>query len=127
MESNVNRSEVMEKVMLMMLKANGLDVPAPAPCVDEFVKKNASETAQDAWQNMQIELSGINVSDIEVLIRAMCMRYFKLSHALIEVPAHIREDTKVTIDYVMENPKYKMSQDEIDPEEIFGDIFGGDE
>ena len=124
--NNVNKSEVVEKVMLMMLKANGLDVPAPVPCVDEFVRKNSSKTAQDAWQNMQIELNGINTSDIEVLVRAMCMKYFKLSHALIKIPTQIREDTKVTIDYVMENPRYKMSSDEIDPEEIFGDIFGGD-
>ena len=123
MGHNVNKAEVMEKVMLTMLRANGLDVPTPSPCVDGFVEKNSSKKAQDVWQNIQIELNGLNTSDIEVLVRAMCMKYFKLSHALTKLSSQIRDDTKVTLNYVMENPKYKMSADEIDPEQILGDIF----
>lgn len=123
MENNIDKSKLMEKVMLTMLRANGLDVPTPSPCVDGFIKKNSSEKAQDVWQNIQIELNGLNTSDIEVLVRAICMKYFKLSHALTKLSSQIRDDTKMTLNYVMENPKYKMSSDEIDPEQILEDIF----
>ena len=122
MEKNKNR-ETMDKIMLVMLRANGLDVPGPVPFVNEFVKTNLSESAQDAWQNIQIELGTLDNKDIETIVRAICMKYFKISHAALNLPETIRWDTKETLSYLSDHSEYQMSSDEIDHEKIFGSIF----
>lgn len=118
-----DKNKVMDKVMLLMIRANGLDVPGPVPFVNEFVKSNSSEEAQDAWQNIQIELGTLDDKDIETIVRAICMRYFKLSHVVLNLPDIIRLDTKETIAYLVDHSEYQMSADEIDPEKIFGSVF----
>jgi hypothetical protein len=121
MKNNINK--VTDKVMLLMIKANGLDVPGPVPFVNEFVKLNSSEEAQDAWQNIQIELGTLDDKDIETIVRAICMRYFKLSHVVLNLPDTIRLDTMETIGYLLDHSEYRISADEIDPEKIFDSVF----
>lgn len=106
------------KFLEIQLKHSGLNVPMPHPLMIEKSKDRLSEKGQSALANILIDLKDVDVKDCQEIAKLLVSRYFKVFDVLNDVCDDIREDTKATIEYVSENPKYRQT-----PDEIEGDMF----
>ena len=106
------------KFLEIQLKHSGLNVPMPHPLVIQKAQERLSDKGQSAFANIMIELKDISPKDCQEIAKLLISRHFKIFDILDQVCSDIREDTKSTLEYVSENPKYRQ-----DPDEVGGDMF----
>ena len=106
------------KFLEIQLKHSGLNVPMPHPLVIEKANERLSKKGQSAFANVLIELKDIDPKDCQEIAKLLVSKYYRLFEVINEVRDELMEDTKATLEYVSENPKYRQT-----PDEIGGDMF----
>lgn len=115
-----DKSEVMRKIMLMMLESSGMNIVPPQEVIVSF-KEKLNLTNEDT--DVLLELNDVPEDKKTAVLKSACMHFLTIRQ-LMDLSDFLREEViPAVLDYGKTHPEVRK---EVNVEDMLGDILGED-
>lgn len=122
MDEKAMAKEIMLKLMETAVKRAPHNVPQPLPVIEEKAQNRLNADDLISWKLMLKEWQKVSAEGKKEIAKLLVLNSYDIIE-VINFTKGLTEETKDTVDYVHDHPEWGKSKEEMNAQNVIGDIM----